>query len=85
MGMVEAGEDTGFIQVSLDVLGLGDTLGAWHFDRNRAVEIIIKGLIDLPESTRAKVSEDGVTPDLAGMKEGIGAGRALIGGSQALS
>ena len=43
MGMVETGNDAGFVQVCLDILGLRDSLGAWDLDRNRAVKLLIKG------------------------------------------
>jgi hypothetical protein len=69
MRVVKAGEDTGFVQVSLDILGLRNSLGAWDFDGNGAVEIIIEALKDLTESALPQPSEDYVTPDLRRMKE----------------
>jgi hypothetical protein len=69
--MVEAGEDAGFVQVRLNVFGLGDPLRARDFDRDGAVEIVIKGLIDLAESALAKPSQDRVTPDLRRIEKGV--------------
>jgi hypothetical protein len=70
MRMVEAGEDTGFVQVSLDVLGVGDPLRARDFDRDGAIEVVIEGEEDLSEPAPAQPSEDRVTPDLAGISLG---------------
>jgi hypothetical protein len=42
MRMVEAGEDAGFVQVRLNILGLGNPLWARDFDRDGAVEIVIE-------------------------------------------
>ena len=43
MGMVEAGNDAGFVQVCLNVLGMRDSIWAGNFDRNGSVEIIVVG------------------------------------------
>ena len=64
MGMVQTGEDAGFVQVCLDILGLRDSLGAGNFDRNPAVEVLIMGQEDLTEAALAQASEDRVTTDL---------------------
>ena len=69
MGMVQTGEDSGFVQVRLDILGLGDSFGSGHFDGDRAVEIVIIGQEDLTEPALAQASEDRVTPDLPGMEK----------------
>ena len=41
MGMVEAGEDASFVQVSVDILGPRDSLGRGNFDRDGAVQIVV--------------------------------------------
>jgi hypothetical protein len=84
MRMVEAGEDTGFVQVRLDVFRLRDAIRAGDFDRDGAVEIVIEGEEDLSEPACPKPSEDLVATDLRGLGNGEGARRVLIGGSQAL-
>ena len=80
MGMVQAGKDAGFVQVSLDILGMGDSFRAWDFDRDGAVEIVIEGKIDPSEPALPKTSEDRVTPDLRGMEKREGFLRILTGG-----
>jgi len=57
VGMVQFGEDAGFVQVSLDILGLGDSFGAGNFDRNRAIKFLIKGQKDFTETALSQTSE----------------------------
>ncbi len=64
MGVVEAGEDAGFVEVCVDILGLRDSIWAGNFDRNRPVEVIVVGKIDPSEPALAQDPEDRVTPDL---------------------
>jgi len=52
--MVQTGEDAGFIQECLDILGLRDSFGAGNFDRNSTVEIIIMGQENLTEPALAQ-------------------------------
>src|SRR5262245_15975485 len=77
VGMVEAGEDAGFVQERLNILGLRDPLWAWDFDRDGAIEIVIEGEEDLSEPAPAQASQDRVTPDLRGVDKGVGAGCVL--------
>jgi hypothetical protein len=69
MRMVEAGDDAGFIQVSLNIFGLSYPFWSGNFDRNGAVKIIIKGEKDLTETALPKPSKDGVTPNFRAMEE----------------
>ena len=69
VGMVQAGEDAGFVQVRLDILGVGDSFGVRHLDRDGAVEVVVVGQIDPPNPPWPKPSEDRVTPDLRGMEK----------------
>ena len=80
MGMVETGNDTGFVQVRLDIRGLRHALGARDFDRNRAVELLIKAEKNLAESALAQPPEDRVASELRGMEKREGFLGILIGG-----
>jgi hypothetical protein len=85
MGVIEAREDAGFVQVRLNVLGLRDPLRAGDFDRDGSVEVVIEGEEDLSEPAPPKASEDRVTPDLRRMEERERDFRLLTGGSYVLS
>jgi ankyrin repeat protein len=50
MGMVQTGKNAGFCQKSLDGLGSGHSPRTGNFDRNRAVEIIIKSQENLTKT-----------------------------------
>ena len=69
MRVVETGDDSGFVQVSLNIFGLGDPLLTGNFDRNRAIKILIKCQEYLPEPALSQTSEDGVTIDLRRMEK----------------
>ena len=73
MGMVEVGDDAGFGQVCLDILGPRDSFGAGNLDRNGAVELLVIGQEDLTEAALAQAPEDVVPPDLRRMKQREGA------------
>ena len=47
--MVQPGEDAGFVQIRLHILGARDAFGVRHLDRHRAVEVIVVGEIDPSE------------------------------------
>jgi len=69
MGMIKAGKDTGFVEICLVILGLCDSLGAWHLDRNRAVEVFIVGEKHLPKAAFSKAPQKVVTPNFRGMEK----------------
>ncbi len=49
VGMVEIGEDAGFVQVLLDILGPRDPLLEGHLDGDGSIKLIIKPQEDLTE------------------------------------
>jgi hypothetical protein len=71
--MVETGEDAGFVQVRLNIIGLGDPFWSGDFDRNGSIEIVIEGEEYLSEPAPPKASSDRVAPDLGRIEEGVGA------------
>ena len=50
VGMVQLGEDSGFVEKGLDILGVGDPLRVGHLDGDRAIEVIVVSKIDPSES-----------------------------------
>jgi hypothetical protein len=65
--VVQSGEDSGFGEKCLNILGLPDAFGIRHLDGYLAIEVIVMGKIDPPKPTLAQASEDRVTPDLRGI------------------
>ena len=61
--VVEPGQGAGLGQVGLDVLGAGDPLGVGHLDRDRAVELVVAGQVDPPESPLAQPPDHPVAAD----------------------
>ena len=78
VGMVQFGEDAGFVQKRLDILGVGDSFRVWHLDGNWSVEVVVVSKIDPSEPALTQASEDRVTPDLRGIAD-RGATRTLNG------
>ena len=48
-GWSRLGEDAGFVQVRLDILGASDSFGVGHLDGHGAVEVIVVSQIDPSE------------------------------------
>jgi hypothetical protein len=67
--MIEAGQDAGFLQVGLDIFGLGNPLWSWDFDGNGTIKVLVVSQEHLPEAALPKAPEKGVTPDLRGMEK----------------
>ena len=67
LGWSSLGEDAGFGQISLHILGVRDSFRVGHLDRNRAVEVIVVSKIDPSEPALTQASEDRVTPDFGGI------------------
>ena len=78
VGVVQAGQDAGFGEVRLELLGLGDAFRVRHLDGDRAVEFIVMGQIDPPEPALTEPTDDPVAPDLRGIAV-RGATRSLDG------
>ena len=85
MGMVQLGEDSGFNEKRLDILGANDSFGVWHLDGDRAVEVIVVSQIDRPEAALTKPTNDPIPPNFGGIDVGKIArtleGRLRAGGS----
>ena len=69
LGMVQPGEDAGFVQIRFHILGVSDSFRARHLDRDWAVEVVVVSQIDLSEPALTQASEDRVTPDLRGIAD----------------
>ena len=67
VGMVEAGEDAGFAQVRLNILGMSDAFGVRHLDGHRTVEVFVVGQIDPSEPALTQTADDPVAPDPGGI------------------
>ena len=67
MGMVQLGEDPGFDQKRLDILGASDSFRVWHLDGDRAVEVIVVSEIDPSEPALTEPTDDPIAPNLGGI------------------
>ena len=65
--MVQPGEDAGFVQVRLHVLGGRDAFRVRHLDRHRTVQVVVVGQIDPSEPTLTQTADDPVAPDPGGI------------------
>ena len=81
VGMVQLGEDPGFDEKRLDVLGVGDSFGVRHLDGDRAVEVIVVSKIDPSESALTEPTDDPIAADLRGIAVRRAA-RTLEGGCE---
>ena len=78
VGMVQPGEDPGFNEKRLDILGVGDSFRVRHLDGDRAVEVIVVSKIDPSEPALTEPTDDPVAADLGGIAV-RGAARTLEG------
>ena len=67
VGMVQLREDSGFNQKRLDILGSGDSLGVWHLDGDRAVEVVVVSQIDPSEPALTEPTDDPIAPNFGGI------------------
>jgi hypothetical protein len=67
--MIEPGEDSGFSQKRLDVLRVVDSLGVWHLDGNRPIQVIVVSKIDPSEPALTYPIYDSVAADLGGVAD----------------
>ena len=67
VGMVQPGEDSGFNEKRLDILGVGDSFRVWHLDGDRAVEVIVVSKIDRPEPALTEPMDDPIAPNFGGI------------------
>ena len=68
-GWSSLASDAGLGQVRLDVLRAGDPLGVGDLDRDRAVELVVVGEVDPPESPLAQPPDHPVAADRAAIAE----------------
>ena len=67
VGMVQFGEDPGFVEKRFHILGVGDSFRVWHLDGDRAVEVIVVSKIDPSEPALTKPMDDPVAPNFGGI------------------
>ena len=86
VGMVQLGEDSGFNEKRLDILGASDSFRVWHLDGDRAVEVIVVSEIDPSEPALTEPMDDPIAPNFGGIAVGEVArtlnGRLRAGGSR---
>ena len=65
--MVQLGEDPGFNQKRLDILGASDSLRVRHLDSHRAVQVVVVSKIDRAEATLTEPMDDPISPNPGGI------------------
>ena len=89
VGMVQLGEDAGFNEKCLGILGASDSFGIRHLDGDRAVKVVVVSEIDPSEPALTEPTDDPIPPNFGGIDVGEVArtlnGRLRAGGSRQTS
>jgi hypothetical protein len=70
--VVQAGQDTGLSQVSIDIARRRDPLPVRHLDRHVAAQLVIIGLVDDAKTPGAQLRRDAVATQKNGRTSFLG-------------
>ncbi len=65
--MIELGESTGLGQIHLNIPKARDPLGIGHLDCHRAIEVVVMGKVNAPETSLAETPHDAIAANLVGI------------------
>jgi hypothetical protein len=68
--MVQLGENAGFNEKCLGILGASDSFRVWQLDGDRAVEVVVVSEIDPSEPALTEPTDDPIPPNFGGIDVG---------------
>ena len=75
---------SGLGQVGIDIVSIGDARRIGHLDRDRPIEVVVMGKVDVPEPAVSQSSDNPIPPDPGGIADRERTGRILTIGRAAL-
>ena len=64
MRVIEACEDSGFVEIGFDIFRTRNSISIWHLDGDGTLEVFVVSQVNVSESTLTQQSDHSVSPNL---------------------